>query len=99
MDNDDWDESTLTWETAPEAVLFIDSRSDIRATDEINFWNTTDAFQTESSLDNLLTFELNDGYRLNRKAEFHSRESGSGPILRVITETLTRVGNNTTLPK
>jgi hypothetical protein len=96
--SDAWNETTLTWQNAPEAATLLDARSDILNKNATYYWDVSDFVSSEINKDLVVSFMLKDQMVLGRRADFYSRENAAGPFLRLVTSSSSGISPKSILP-
>ncbi len=94
VEADDWNESTITWESAPLAANLLDSQPDMQAVGETYTFNITDFVASELTGDKLITLMVRDTTETREAAAFGRRESSNPPTVTIVTS---ETGETTTM--
>lgn len=93
--DDQWRETTVTWNSAPSAGRLLDSRTGISMIGATYTFDVTDFVAAELAGDMMVTVLVKDAYQLRRAVDFSAKEGANPPLLIIKTGT-TGVGTLTT---
>ncbi len=81
LDDDDWQESTLTWNTAPVPSALLDSTASVTAAGTSYAFDVTAFVAAQHAGDAVASFLLRDDLQVNKMIDFDAREGAQPPAL------------------
>jgi hypothetical protein len=85
--DDNWSETTITWNNAPAYGTFFDSEADIRSEGKTYTWDITGFVVSEMAGDKVVSLMLKDNGQLDRRIDFYRREDIHPPVLTIMQDT------------
>ncbi len=82
--DDNWSESTITWNNAPPADVHLDSVNDIASEGKVYHWDVTSFIASEIVGDKVASLMLKNNDTADKQADFYSRETTFPPVLKVV---------------
>lgn len=85
VEDDGWQEDTVTWNTAPPAVALLTEKTDINTVGETYSFDVTSFVAQELQGDGVVSLLLRDDIEVKKAVDFDRREDPHPPVLEIET--------------